>query len=183
MPLRIRRRASGIARDRVGGSLAVTKRAPAREPRLSEEPRPRRPAPRRSKLPAGQVAADFLAAALAALVAYWFRYHVYPTNYIPGGEPPDLARYLAAAPVVGVCAVVVFALMGAYRFRRGIQFVDELFSIIGALAVTFVLLLALEGLYREQHFTYSRLTLFYWFPASILVVGLERYLGRRLGAT
>lgn len=133
--------------------------------------------------PLRRAAADFLMAVLALAVAYQVRFHVYPgPSYIPGGEAPDPGHYAAAAPVVGVTVVVVFALMGVYRLRRGILFLDELFSLIGAMAVAFLVVLALVGLYRVQGFTYSRLTSFYWAPAALLLVAAARYAIRRYEA-
>jgi exopolysaccharide biosynthesis polyprenyl glycosylphosphotransferase len=122
-------------------------------------------------------------AVLALAVAYYVRFHIYPgASYIPGGEAPDPGHYVAAAPVVGLTVVAVFALMGVYRLRRGILFLDELFSMIGAVAVAFLVVLALVGLYRVNGFTYSRLTAFYWAPAAVLLVALARYAIRRYEA-
>lgn len=132
-----------------------------------------------------QVVADGLAAALALLIAYQVRFHVYP-RYIPSGEPPDPARYLAAAPVVAMTVVVVLALMGAYRNRRGTAFIDELFTLVGAMAVAGIVVLAMSALYKEGEgpaaFTYSRLTVIYWAVLAVILAGVARWGIRRYQA-
>ena len=131
-----------------------------------------------TKLAASQIAADAMSAVVGLLLAYWLRFHVYP-KHPPGGEPPDLNHYLAAAPVVAVCVVAVFAFMGVYRYRRGVQFIDELFAVLGARVMVAVVVLALIGIYREAHFTYSRLTYVYWWVLAAVLICLARYLIRR----
>ena len=128
------------------------------------------------------VVADAAMAVLALAAAYWFRFHVYPA-YIPSGEPPDLGHYLAAAPVTAATVALVFALLGQYRLRRGVQFIDELFSVVGAMAVTGLVVFALIGVYREQGFlSYSRLTFAYWLLLSTILVLFARYAIRRVEA-
>ena len=56
-----------------------------------------------------QAGLDALVAALAAFVAYEFRFHVYPP-YIPGGEEPDPNHYLAGGPLLVLGMVAVFFL-------------------------------------------------------------------------
>jgi exopolysaccharide biosynthesis polyprenyl glycosylphosphotransferase len=134
-----------------------------------------------------RVVADFLLAMVALALAYALRFHVYP-RYIPGGEPPDVGHYVWAAPVVGLTVVLVFWLTGVYRLRRGIQFIDEVFKVTGGLAVALLVVLAMEGVYRQipfvldTTFTYSRLTAVYWTGAAVLVISLGRYLLRRYEA-
>jgi exopolysaccharide biosynthesis polyprenyl glycosylphosphotransferase len=120
-------------------------------------------------------------ATLAFGLAYWVRFHVYP-RYIPGGEQPAPGRYLAAAPIVAITVVVVFLFMDVYRLQRGTQFVDELFSVIKAMAVTTVVVFAMIGLYRDGQFTYSRLTFTYWPVAATAMISLARYGLRRVRA-
>src|SRR5450759_3934606 len=126
----------------------------------------------RSLVPA--LPSDAVMATLAFGFAYWFRFHVYP-SYIPGGEEPAPGRYLAAAPVVALTVVIVFVFMDVYRLQRGTQFVDELFSVIKAMAVATVVIFAMIGLYRDGQFTYSRLTFTYWAIAATVLISLARY--------
>ena len=125
------------------------------------------------------VGSDALIALLAYAVAYWVRFHVYPA-YIPGGEPPAPGRYVLAAPLVMATVVAVFVFMDVYRVQRGTQFVDELFLIVKAMTVTFVVVFAMIGLYRDGQFTYSRLTFTYWAVVATILILVARYGLRRL---
>jgi exopolysaccharide biosynthesis polyprenyl glycosylphosphotransferase len=133
----------------------------------------------RSLIPA--LPSDALMATLAFGLAYWVRFHVYP-RYIPGGEQPAPGHYLAAAPIVAVTVVVVFVFMDVYRLQRGTQFVDELFSVVKAMAVAAVVVFAMIGVYRDSQFTYSRLTFAYWVIAATILILLARYGLRRIRA-
>ena len=117
-------------------------------------------------------------ATLAFGLAYWVRFHVYP-KYIPGGEQPAPGHYLAAAPVIAITVATVFVFMDVYRLQRGTQFIDEVFSVIKAMAVTAVVVFAMIGLYRDGQFTYSRLTFTYWAVAATILISLGRYALRR----
>jgi exopolysaccharide biosynthesis polyprenyl glycosylphosphotransferase len=128
-----------------------------------------------------RVVADFLMALVAVLVAYEFRFHVYP-RYIPGGEPPDPGHYATAALVVALTVVVVFWLMGVYRLRRGIHSIDELFALIRPMAVTLLVVLAMNGLYRVETFTFSRTTIVYWAVAALALIVVTRYAVRHYEA-
>ncbi|MBO0702375.1 MAG: undecaprenyl-phosphate glucose phosphotransferase [Candidatus Dormibacteraeota bacterium] len=121
-----------------------------------------------------RVASDLTMALLAVPLAYWVRFHVYP-HYIPGGEPPDPQRYAAAAPVLPLTVVVVFAFMTIYRWRRGVEFIDEFFSVARAMLVVGVVGLAEIGSYRDGTFTYSRLTFFYWLAGATVLILVARY--------
>ncbi len=134
----------------------------------------------RGRLPASRMATDFVMAALAVLVAYWARYHLKIPAYITGGEVPEVRHYLAAAPAVAACVVIVFGFMGVYRRRRGLQFIDEAFSVIGAMTVAALVVLALMGLYREPTFSYSRPTFLWWALIAALLILAARYALRRL---
>jgi exopolysaccharide biosynthesis polyprenyl glycosylphosphotransferase len=130
-----------------------------------------------------RIATDSVMAMVALALAYWLRFHVYPTGNIPSGEPPDPKHYVLAAPVVAACVIGVFSIMGEYRGRRGVQFVDELFSLIGAMAVTGLVVFTLVGLYREPGFlSYSRLTFIYWEVLAFLLIAFARYATRRVEA-
>ncbi|MDQ6692238.1 MAG: undecaprenyl-phosphate glucose phosphotransferase [Candidatus Dormibacteraeota bacterium] len=135
---------------------------------------------KRSSLAPAQIISDSAMAVLALALAYWIRYQLKVPRYIPGGEPPDPFHYAAAAPVLALSVLVVFALMGVYRHRRGVLFIDEFFGIIGALAVTGLVVLAMMGLWRE--FSYSRVTFLYWVALVLLLSGLARYSLRRRAA-
>ena len=135
----------------------------------------------RRSLPVIKAAADAVVATLALGLAYWLRYRWNPGRVaITGGEVPDAHRYLQAAPGLALLLVAVFWAMGAYRQRRGTQFVDEFFSLMGALAVAAVVVLAAIGLYRSPAFEFSRLVFLYWVALCALLLSLGRYLVRRV---
>ena len=134
-------------------------------------------------LPLVRAVADAAVAMLALGVAYWVRYRLNPGHVaITGGEVPNEGRYLEAAPALAVILVVTFFAMGAYRRRRGVQFVDEFFSLMGALAVAAVVVLAAIGLYRTPAFEFSRLVFVDWVVACAVGLSVERYLVRRVQA-
>ncbi len=123
---------------------------------------------------------DGLVTAAALALAYWIRYHLNPGRLpITGGEVPDARRYAQAAPILAVGVVAVLWLTGAYRRRRGVEFVDEFFALTGSLAVAAVVVLAGIGLYRTAAFEFSRLVYVYWVAIVLVGLTLERYLGRR----
>ena len=126
---------------------------------------------------------DAAAAAAAVGLAYWLRYRVNPGHLpITGGEAPEATRYLQATPLVALVVVGIFWAMGAYRHRRGVQFVDEFLANLRALAVAAVVILASIGVYRPGQFEYSRLVFVYWVVLSVLLLTATRYLLRRLQA-
>ena len=130
-----------------------------------------------------RILSDAVMAAGAVGIAYYlrFRFHWHPS--IPSGEPPEARHYQVAALLTAVVVVGVFALMRVYRYRRGTEFIDELFSVIGASAVSGLVLLALIGAYREARFnSYSRLTLAYWMVVATVLIALSRYVIRRYQA-
>ncbi len=138
---------------------------------------------RRPNLLWARVVTDAAVAVLALPFSYWLRYAVNPLHIpITGGEVPAPHQYQRAAPVVALVLVAVFALTGAYRHRRGVQFVDEFFSMLGSMAVTAVVLLAAIGLYRERSFEFSRLVFVDWVLSTGLGLAASRYLLRRIQA-
>jgi exopolysaccharide biosynthesis polyprenyl glycosylphosphotransferase len=137
---------------------------------------------RQRSIAAAQFGLDALMAMLAVLVAYQIRYRLKLPHYITGGEAPDPLHYAAAAPVVAAIVVTVFMLLGIYRQQRGVLYIDELFSVIGGMAVASVVGLAASALYRD--FSYSRPTFIYWIVAATLLIagaryGLRRYMASR----
>src|SRR6202521_3417901 len=133
----------------------------------------------RSLIPA--LPSDALMAAVAFGLASWVRFQVYP-KYIPGGDQPAPGHYLAAAPVIAITVVTVFVFMDVYRLQRGTQFIDEVFSVMKAMAVAAIVVFAMIGVYRDGQFTYSRLTLAYSILVATILILLARYGLRRLRA-
>ena len=137
---------------------------------------------RHTRLRVAQVVADAVTAAGGLAAAYYLRFEgpIHPA--ILGGQPPDPQHYQAAGLVAAVVVVGVFLAMGVYRYRRGTEFIDELFSLIGAMAVATLVLTALVGLYREGSFQYSRSTILYWAVVATTLVAIARYAIRRYQA-
>ena len=87
---------------------------------------------------------------------------------MPGVEPPDFQRYLAAIPVVVVVMGTALFLNRGYIQARGRALLDESYGIVGGLAMGAVLLLAIMALYRG--FSYSRLMVIYVAISAAVVV-------------
>jgi Undecaprenyl-phosphate glucose phosphotransferase len=79
-------------------------------------------------LVATYVAADFLAAASAFVLAYLARFELGLLS-APDGQPP-LGRYVALAPAIAVLVPIAFRLQGLYRLRRGRTRVDDFFGVL-----------------------------------------------------
>ncbi|MDR0360560.1 MAG: hypothetical protein LBJ87_13995, partial [bacterium] len=127
-----------------------------------------------------QAGLDAVVGLVAAFLAYEFRFHVYP-SYIPGGEEPNPNHYLAAAPLLVLGTLAIFFLLGVYRQRRGLEFIDELLAVLWGMGGVALAGFAAIGLYREgvAGFTYSRLTFVYWLVAATIGILTARFLLRR----
>lgn len=131
---------------------------------------------KRPSLAPAQAASDALVTVVTLALAYWLRFHVNPTHTpIVGVEPPDINLYIGAAPVLAGTVVGVLALLGVYRYRRGVQFIDEAFSVLGGMAVAGTVVLAMIGVNRN----YSRLAFTIWLPSAVVLMLIGRYLLRR----
>jgi len=119
-----------------------------------------------------RVVSDGVMAVLALAFAYWLRFHVFPGGIVESADP---GKYRAFGVLMAVTVVSVFALTGDYRNRRGVAFIDELFSVFRGMAGSFVVGLAIIGLYKAGQFTYSRLTFFLWTAIAILLIALARF--------
>jgi Undecaprenyl-phosphate glucose phosphotransferase len=74
------------------------------------------------------VAADFLAAMTAFVLAYLVRFESGLLD-APLGQPP-LLRYVAIAPFMGAAVTLAFHVQGLYRLRRGRTRVDDFFGVL-----------------------------------------------------
>jgi exopolysaccharide biosynthesis polyprenyl glycosylphosphotransferase len=128
-------------------------------------------------LPLILAAMDATMVLVAAFVAWQIRFTLRIPHYIPGGETPDPEHYLWGALVMAVVVVGSFFIVGVYRRRRGLQFVDELFSVVGGMIVASIVGLAGTGLYHE--FPYSRVTFLYWAVLATVLIAFGRYALRR----
>ena len=103
---------------------------------------------------------DLLATFAAFFIAFWLRFE--PLLDVFGKERPDAAYYLwPLLPVVLLLWPVVFYFHGLYQVRRGRSRVDEVFTLLVAVALAAVLLSVFIFWYRPlrpdgEVFTYSR---------------------------
>lgn len=135
-------------------------------------------------VPIVQAGLDAAMAILASFIAYQVRFHLLGRHIpIPGGEPPDPGHYAAATPVMALIVVAVFLLLGVYRHRRGVLFIDEFFAVVWGMVVASMAGLAGIGLARFGQFTYSRLTFAYWAVIATLLITFARYGLRRYQAS
>jgi exopolysaccharide biosynthesis polyprenyl glycosylphosphotransferase len=121
------------------------------------------------------VVGDAICVAAAVALAYYYRY-TFDKTPITGGEQPDVRRYVMAIPVVIAVLLVSLAINRAYARTRGRAFLDEIYGLIGGVAVGGILLLAMMSLYRG--FSYSRLVTFYMALVAVVLLVLFRGLMR-----
>ena len=125
---------------------------------------------------------DAAVAMAAVFLAYQVRFTLRIPPYIPGGEGTASPNHYAIGAVVAAAILVTtFFLLGIYRRRRGVQFIDEWIQVMGGILMASIAVLAGIGLYREGQFgfTYSRLTFFYWVGALAVLLSFSRYGVRR----
>lgn len=110
---------------------------------------------------------DFLVFSLSILLAYWVRVELI-TPWVPlkPGVPPLFSRYVLLALANAGVGVVVFAVAGLYRERRGMARFASATRIATMVLVSHVLLLALLGLYRE--YTFSRIVMGFTFAFELI---------------
>lgn len=145
----------------------------------------------RRAVPVVQAVLDLVMSLLAAFLAYELRFHglgrLIP---IPGNDIPDPGAYAAAAPVAALVVFGCFLLVGVYRPRRGVLFIDELLSIVWGMALATVVGFALIGLNPSgglgsprHSFSYSRVTFAYWAFIATMLIAFARYGLRRYQVT
>lgn len=138
-------------------------------------------------VPVIQAILDVAMSLLAAFLAYEFRFYSFGRLLpIRGNDIPDPGAYAAAAPVAAFVVFACFLLVGVYRPRRGVLFIDELLSIVWGMALATLVGFALIGLNpvvgsgSPQHFfSYSRVTFAYWAVIATILIAFARYGLRR----
>jgi len=127
-------------------------------------------------LPLALLLGDAILAACTVVLAYGYRFHLDRVPVVHN-EPPALAPYLAAIPVVVALYLFALALNGQYRSWRGRTLLDQLFALASGIALAAMLILAGMSLYRG--FEYSRLTLVYSVLITAVLLTIERVLLRQ----
>lgn len=143
-------------------------------------PRTHRPAPT-PKNRLGLVARFVLDLALinaAFVLAYFIRYgleigaEIQESNHVP------LSDYFGNMATFSIIFFVVLQFKGFYRLSRTVTFIDELGMIASAAAYAVFAMLAVVFLTRPL--SISRLMYLYLFPLSFAILGLSRYVARRI---
>ncbi len=108
---------------------------------------------------------------LSFLSAYGLRY-VFDQNGAP------VASYINLLIVFIPCWIIVFAVFGLYRIRRGWRFSELLFNTTFAVTIGMVVFLFFSYLFKQ--FFYSRLLLLYFWFINILLISVSRVYLKRL---
>lgn len=124
----------------------------------------------------GRVLVDFGLANLAFFLACYMRYQL---NW--GGDEQaiaDYADYMPAQLAFAFGLVLILQVRGYYSSRRITGLVDEFTTIFKAVLLMVAALVVLLFLSRQLFF--SRVVFVYLIPVTLLLMGLERYLVRRV---
>ena len=134
---------------------------------------------------AAYLVGDLLALGLAFLVAWVLRFRLEVVPLIK--DAPPFSEYLLLLPVILLSWPVVFYFHGLYQLRRSRTRFDEALTILLAVSLASILLLAFTAAYRPtvapdsvDFFSYSRIFLALFFVSSILTVTASRMLIRQI---
>ena len=119
---------------------------------------------------------DLLIAFSAWELAYLLRFHI--IDWPPAIEIPLHQEYLKAAVVVVILTLMVFTLSGVYRHQHSLRLRVEGWLVIRGAGGVFILTLVAAFFYRG--FSYSRIHMLYFLVCFVLMLGLTRYLVRRM---
>ncbi|MEC8342325.1 MAG: hypothetical protein VXZ71_05620, partial [SAR324 cluster bacterium] len=119
---------------------------------------------------------DLLIAFSAWELAYLLRFRI--IDWPPAIEIPSHQEYLKAAVVVVILTLMVFTLSGVYRHQHSLRLRVEGWLVIRGAGGVFILTLVAAFFYRG--FSYSRIHMLYFVICFVLMLGLTRYLVRRM---
>ena len=114
----------------------------------------------------------------AFILAYFIRYGLEVGAEIQESNHVPLSDYFGSMVTFSVIFFVVLQFKGFYRLSRTVTFIDELGMISSAAAYAVFAMLALVFLTRPL--SISRLMYLYLFPFSFALLGVSRYLARRI---
>lgn len=126
----------------------------------------------------GRFILDLVLINAAFILAYFVRYglevgaEILEFNHVP------LSDYFGSMATFSVIFFVVLQFKGFYRLSRTVTFIDELGMIASAAAYAVLAMLVLVFLTRPL--SISRLMYLYLFPFSFLLLGVSRYIARRI---
>jgi len=119
---------------------------------------------------------DLLMVNFAFLFSYWFRFNsgIIPTIY----GTPNIAEYIKPLPIISVLLLFIMRSFNLYAPKRRLSIIDEFFSIIKAMMVGLVVLMAATFVYRE--FSYSRVMITICWANLIIFISLARFAINRI---
>jgi len=120
----------------------------------------------------GLVGSDIMMTGAAWLLAYHLRFQS-GLIAVTKGVPPFEAYWRMLTPML-VMWLLIFAVCGLYRPRRGRSQAEEFLSIFQAVTIGAIMLITFNFFY--QRYDYSRLVLLYFWALNIFAVGLCRAL-------
>ncbi len=117
---------------------------------------------------------------IAALAgSFWLAWNLHAITGRLGPElQPPLDSYLIYGSAAISITIVVFAMSGLYRRRRGVSRLDEMYKIVTLVSLGLILALAATSFILADDFIYSRQMLLYAWIFSILGISCGRFLQR-----
>ena len=106
---------------------------------------------------------------LTASICYWMRF----------GSPILDSFYPAAVLRVFLFVLLVFPLCGVYRSWRGQRLLSELARVALGWTIAMLLLLITEWAFKKSG-EYSRLWMGNWYAATLVLLGMHRFVGRQI---
>ncbi len=119
---------------------------------------------------------DLLNAGFSFSIAFFIRYYLLDDGAFQLSII-DLKSYFYLGLMLAITQVLSFLGVDLYHPRRGLSFVEELFSILSGIILNLVIILALLFFFREISF--SRLVIIFFATINILTTILIHYLFRR----
>jgi exopolysaccharide biosynthesis polyprenyl glycosylphosphotransferase len=114
----------------------------------------------------------------AFVLAYFMRYGLQLGAEVSESNQVPLSDYFISQLTFAVIFFVVLQFKGFYRLSRTVTLIDELGMIASAAAYAVLTMLAIIFLLRPL--SISRLMYLYLFPLSIVLLGVSRYIARRI---
>lgn len=124
---------------------------------------------------------DLAIFAFSFLLAYSLRFYTGVYEWVPPPPPPyipDYHSYILVAISIGLIGIIVFERIGLYERRIGLDRQTQSGSLILAVLVSYIFLMALLFNYRD--FSYSRLTIGLAIPFTCIGMLIEQYALKRI---
>ena len=118
---------------------------------------------------------DLLNAGLSFCIAFFIRYYLLEDGSFQLSLI-DLKSYFYLGLLLTITQVLAFLGVDLYHPRRGLSFVEELFSILSGIILNLIVILALLFFFREISF--SRLVIIFFATINIVTTIIIHYLFR-----